>query len=81
VQAVGGALPGTAPLAVDLTIEGIDVCANGSAISYDEDALVTAVQGKELEYEIGLPGDGVETEVFFSDLGHEYIRINAEYTT
>ena len=24
---------------------------------------------------------GVETEVFFSDLGHEYIRINAEYTT
>jgi glutamate N-acetyltransferase / amino-acid N-acetyltransferase len=81
VQAVGGALPGTAPLAIDLTIEGIDVCVNGAAISYDEDALATAVQGKELEYEIGLPGDGAETEVFFSDLGHEYIRINAEYTT
>jgi len=81
VQAVGGALPGTAPLAVDLTIEGIDVCVNGAAISYDEDALTKAVQGMELEYEIGLPGDGVETEVFFSDLGHEYIRINAEYTT
>jgi glutamate N-acetyltransferase/amino-acid N-acetyltransferase len=81
VQAVGGALPGTAPLAVDLTIEGIDVCLNGAAIRYDEDALATAVQGKELEYEIGLPGDGAETEVFFSDLGHEYIRINAEYTT
>ncbi len=81
VQAVGGALPGTAPLAVDLTIEGIDVCVNGAAISYDEDALARAVQGMELEYEIGLPGDGVETEVFFSDLGHEYIRINAEYTT
>ena len=81
VQAVGGALPGTAPLAVDLTIEGIDVCVNGAAISYDEDALARAVKGMELEYEIGLPGDGAETEVFFSDLGHEYIRINAEYTT
>jgi len=81
VQAVGGALPGTAPLALDLTIEGIDVCVGGAAISYDEDALASAVQGKELEYEIGLPGDGAETEVFFSDLGHEYIRINAEYTT
>jgi glutamate N-acetyltransferase/amino-acid N-acetyltransferase len=81
VQAVGGALPGTAPLAVDLTIEGIDVCVNGAAIAYDDDGLATAVQGKELEYEIGLPGDGAETEVFFSDLGHEYIRINAEYTT
>ena len=30
---------------------------------------------------LGLPGEGAETEVFFSDLGHEYIRINAEYTT
>jgi glutamate N-acetyltransferase/amino-acid N-acetyltransferase len=35
----------------------------------------------EVEYAIGLPGDGFETEVFFSDLGHEYININAEYTT
>lgn len=81
VQAVGAALPGTAPLAVDVAIEGTRVCADGAAIAYDEQALEAAVQGKELEYEIGLPGDGAETEVFFSDLGHEYIRINAEYTT
>jgi glutamate N-acetyltransferase/amino-acid N-acetyltransferase len=81
VQAVGGALPGTAPLDVDVSIEGIPVCAGGAAIRYDEQALTAAVQGAELEYEIGLPGEGAETEVFFSDLGHEYIRINAEYTT
>ena len=37
--------------------------------------------GDEVEYEIGLPGEGAETEVFFSDLGHEYVTINAEYTT
>ena len=35
----------------------------------------------EVEYEIGLPGEGAETEVFFSDLGHGYVTINAEYTT
>jgi glutamate N-acetyltransferase / amino-acid N-acetyltransferase len=81
VQAVGAALPGTAPLAVDVAIEGRSVCAAGAAIAYDERALATAVQGSELEYEIGLPGEGAETEVFFSDLGHEYIRINADYTT
>jgi glutamate N-acetyltransferase / amino-acid N-acetyltransferase len=81
VQAVGAALPGTAPLAVDVAIEGVDVCSSGTAIGYDEQALASAVQGKELQYEIGLPGEGAETEVFFSDLGHEYIRINAEYTT
>ena len=45
VQAVGGALPGTAPLAVDLTIEGIDVCVNGAAISYDEQALADGRAG------------------------------------
>ena len=27
------------------------------------------------------PGDGHETEVFFSDLSHAYVTINAEYTT
>jgi glutamate N-acetyltransferase/amino-acid N-acetyltransferase len=81
VQAVGGALPGTAPLPVALTIEGIPVCLAGAAIAYDEQALAQAVKGGEIEYEIGLPGEGAETEVFFSDLGHEYIRINAEYTT
>lgn len=81
VQAIGGALPGTAPLQVELSIEGIPVCIAGTAIDYDEAALAEAVQGREIEYEVGLPGEGVETEVFFSDLGHEYIRINAEYTT
>jgi len=81
IQAVGGALPGTAPLAMDLTIEGIPVCVAGAAIGYDEAAVARAVQAMEIEYEVGLPGEGVETEVFFSDLGHEYIRINAEYTT
>ena len=35
----------------------------------------------EVEYEVGLPGEGAETEMFFSDLGHEYVTINAEYTT
>ena len=81
MQAVGGALPGTAPLPVDISIEGIQVCSAGSAIPYDQTALDEAVQRKEVEYEIALPGEGAETEVFFSDLSHEYVTINADYTT
>jgi glutamate N-acetyltransferase/amino-acid N-acetyltransferase len=85
VQAIGGELGGRpgfeAPLAVDLTLEGIHVCSAGSAISYDEDELAAALQAKEVEYEIALPGDGAETEVFFSDLSHEYVTFNADYTT
>jgi len=81
IQAVGAALPGTAPLAVDLSIEGTPVCLAGAATGYEEQALAHAITGTEIEYEVTLPGEGAETEVFFSDLSHEYVTINAEYTT
>jgi glutamate N-acetyltransferase/amino-acid N-acetyltransferase len=80
-QAVGGALLDTAPLPLDIAIEGVQVCEGGAALRFDADALTEAVQGREVEYLVGLPGLGAETEVFFSDLSHEYVTINAEYTT
>jgi glutamate N-acetyltransferase/amino-acid N-acetyltransferase len=84
-QTVGQALPGSSPLALDIAIEGIAVCAGGVAVAHDEAALRTAAAGLEIEYEVGLPGfdpdQPVETEVLFSDLSHEYVTINAEYTT
>ncbi len=81
VQAVGGALPGSAPLAVDIMLQGISVCSAGVAIPCDEAELAEALKAKEVEYEITLPGEGAETEVFCSDLSHEYVTINADYTT
>jgi glutamate N-acetyltransferase/amino-acid N-acetyltransferase len=80
-QAVGAALPGTAPLALDIWIEDVQVCGRGAALPFDEQALAEAVGGGEVEYTVGLPGEGADTEVFFSDLSHEYVTINAEYTT
>jgi glutamate N-acetyltransferase/amino-acid N-acetyltransferase len=81
VQAAGMALPGTAPLPIDVTIEGIPVCRAGVGTSYEEGSLARAVAGKEVEFELALPGEGADTEVFFCDLSHEYVTINAEYTT
>lgn len=85
VQATGAALAGRDwfpnPLPLDIAIESIPVCSASAAIDYDDDALAKAIQRKEIEYEITLPGSGAEAEVFFSDLGHEYVRINADYTT
>jgi len=72
---------GTAPLPVDVRIEGVQVCAGGSHVPHDADALAQAVKRDEVEYEIFLPGEGGESEVYFSDLGHEYVTINADYTT
>jgi glutamate N-acetyltransferase / amino-acid N-acetyltransferase len=81
VQSVGMAFPETAPLAVDVTIEGVRVCARGASVDFDQAELAEKVAGDEVEYVVDLPGDGAETEVFFSDLSHEYVTINAEYTT
>jgi glutamate N-acetyltransferase/amino-acid N-acetyltransferase len=80
-QAVGGALPDTAPLALDIAIEGVPVCASGAAARFDEAALAERVTRDEVEYVVGLPGEGYETEVFFSDLSHGYVTINGDYTT
>ena len=81
VQAVGAAMPGSAPLEVEIAIEGVPVCSHGALVPHDATALAQAVKREEVEYEIGLPGDGAEVELYFSDLGHEYVTINADYTT
>jgi glutamate N-acetyltransferase/amino-acid N-acetyltransferase len=83
-QAVGGALPGTAPLALDIAIEGIQVCSGGMGLPVDLPALEAAVAGDEVEYVVGLGwagSDSADAEVFFSDLSHGYVTVNAEYTT
>jgi glutamate N-acetyltransferase/amino-acid N-acetyltransferase len=59
----------------------VRVCAGGAAVPYDVPSLAAAVAGEEVEYTVGLPGEGAEAEVYFSDLSHEYVTINAEYTT
>jgi glutamate N-acetyltransferase / amino-acid N-acetyltransferase len=80
-QAVGGALAGNAPVAFDIAIEGVQVASAGQAVRGDLEGLGALVDRPEVEYVVGLPGDGHEVELFFSDLGHGYVTINAEYTT
>jgi glutamate N-acetyltransferase/amino-acid N-acetyltransferase len=81
IQAVGAAVPGAFGLPVDISIEGVQVCSGGHYVPHDESALKQSVGRPEVEYEVGLPGEGAEVELYFSDLGHEYVTINAEYTT
>ncbi len=80
-QAVGMALGDGAPVAFDVAIEGVAVCAAGAALPFGRADLERAVAGEEVEYQVTLPGSGAEAELFFSDLSHEYVSINAEYTT
>ena len=42
-------------------------------------ALEEAVRAPEVEYVLTVPGEGGETEVFFSDLSEDYVKLNSEY--
>jgi glutamate N-acetyltransferase/amino-acid N-acetyltransferase len=79
-QAAGAALPGR-PLALDIAIEGLAVCADGAALDVDRASLERAVARDEVEYSLALGGEGALSRVYFSDLSYDYVKINAEYTT
>jgi glutamate N-acetyltransferase / amino-acid N-acetyltransferase len=76
LQAAGQVWPVGDPFIVDLEIEGHQVVSAGDVV---EPAPAELVQGDEIEYVLTLPGEGGETEVFFSDLSPDYVRFNAEY--
>ena len=78
LQAAGQVWPPGDPFIVDLEIEGHQVVSAGDAV---EPAPAELVQGDEVEYVLTVPGEGGETEVFFSDLSPEYVNFNAEYTS
>jgi glutamate N-acetyltransferase / amino-acid N-acetyltransferase len=78
LQAAGQVWPPGEPFLVDLEIEGHQVLSAGEVV---EPAPAELVSGPEIEYVITMPGEGGETEVFFSDLSPEYVNYNADYTS
>jgi glutamate N-acetyltransferase/amino-acid N-acetyltransferase len=81
LQAAGMAYPPGNGFVADLEIEGRLVVSAGDAVIDDLRDLEPLVQGREVEYSLTLPGEGGETEVFFSDLSEEYVHFNSEYTS
>jgi glutamate N-acetyltransferase/amino-acid N-acetyltransferase len=84
LQAAGKAFPPGAPFVVDLEIEGRQLVSAGDAIDIGPEelaALEKAMRGDEIEFVLTVPGEGGETEVFFSDLSEEYVTYNAAYTS
>jgi glutamate N-acetyltransferase / amino-acid N-acetyltransferase len=78
LQAAGQVWPPGEPFLVDLEIEGHQVLSAGEVV---EPAPASLVSGPEVEYVLTMPGEGGETEVFFSDLSPEYVNYNADYTS
>ena len=78
LQAAGQVWPAGEPFVADLAIEGHQVVSAGDVI---DSAPAELVSGGEIEYVLTMPGEGGETEVFFSDLSPDYVRLNSEYTS
>jgi glutamate N-acetyltransferase / amino-acid N-acetyltransferase len=81
LQAAGQAWPRGEPFVADLEIEGRLLVSAGDAVDVPGEELRGLMRGDEVEYELTLPGEGGETEVFFSDLSPEYVRFNSRYTS
>ena len=84
LQAAGQALPDAGPVALDLWIEEVQLARSSSAVTLSADEerrLDQAMRGSEIEMRLSFGGQGEEAEIFFCDLGHDYITLNAEYMT
>jgi glutamate N-acetyltransferase/amino-acid N-acetyltransferase len=80
-QAVGAALPGSAPLRFDIAIEGITVARDGARSSSTTRRARRRGGPRRGRVRDRPARRGREAELFFSDLGYDYVKINAEYTT
>jgi glutamate N-acetyltransferase/amino-acid N-acetyltransferase len=84
LSAVGAALPGRLFPEVSLDFGPVRLVEGGLPTHLEEGqraALSAHMAGTEVDVLLDLGAGPAKDEVFFSDLGHEYVTINAEYHT
>jgi glutamate N-acetyltransferase/amino-acid N-acetyltransferase len=81
LAAAGQVLPESRDVAFDLSIEGIEVARGSHAVDLDGDTherLRQAMRAPEVEMTLSFGADE-ESEIWFCDLGHDYVDVNSEY--
>ena len=84
ISSAGAAMAGRSLPDAVLELGGVKVVDGGAAcaVSADDRARMTAeVKSAEVEIRLDLGLGSESAELFFADMGHEYITINAEYHT
>jgi len=84
MAAAGAAMAGRALPRAALWLCGIQVVAHAEACSLsssEQSALHRKMKGPEIDIVLDLGVGESSSEVYFADLGHEYVNINAEYHT
>ena len=86
VQAIGQALgrAGRRLPQVDIAYDGLAIVRGGSAVALTDDdrqRLAAVLDQAEIDVHVALDGGGAQAMLYFSDLGHDYVSLNAEYST
>ena len=67
------------PGGLAIRFAGIEVCSEGSAVPFDEDEAVAALDAPEVEIQVDLGAGSGSATVLTCDFSYEYVRINGEY--
>ena len=81
LQAVGASGVPIIPERVSIDLAGHRVVTGGVMVSFDESACAEALKERDVAIEVDLGLGDEHATAFGCDLGYEYVRINAEYTT
>ena len=81
LQAVGASGASLDPMEVSISLAGHRVIEAGRVVAFDEAACAEALKEREVVIRADLGAGDAEATCFGCDLGYEYVRINAEYTT
>jgi glutamate N-acetyltransferase / amino-acid N-acetyltransferase len=81
-QAVGRLRPG--PLTADIAYEDVTVLSGGHEAELSDaqrERLTAVMHAPQIAIDVALNGPGASATIYFSDLTHDYVTLNAEYTT
>jgi len=84
LSAAGAALPARSFPRTELHLGGLKLVERATAVALGADErarLHDVMAGSEVDIVLDLKSGVGKGEVYFSDLGHEYVTINAEYHT
>jgi glutamate N-acetyltransferase/amino-acid N-acetyltransferase len=81
LQALGQAVKEARPGQVAVRIAGLKVAEAGEPVEVDEGELRAAVAQRDIQVDVSLGRGEADAEVWTCDLSHDYVKINAEYST
>lgn len=79
--AAGYSGAGVTPRTVDLSIQDVPVLVRGTPVSFDAPTLSRSMRGEEVHIRLTLGQGEASTTFWTCDFSHEYVTINADYTT